>query len=50
MPRWTGDRYEIEELGARPLKGERPIVAFVGSIGDMLAVQLVEQNAKVVGT
>jgi hypothetical protein len=31
------------------MKGERPIVAFIGKLGDMIAIQFVESNSKVVG-
>ena len=49
MPKWTGSFYEIGNITNSVLKGQRPIVAFVGSIGDSIAIQYVQSNSKVVG-
>lgn len=46
---WDGSRYVVTENNAAPLKGERPIVAFTGSLGDKVCIQFVESNSKVVG-
>ena len=46
---WDGSQYHIESIAATPRRGQRPIVAFVGCVGDLAAIQFVENNSKVVG-
>lgn len=43
-------QYNIENIASKPRKGQRPIVAFVGCVGDFAAVQFVEADSKVVGS
>lgn len=47
--KWTGSEYNVEDIAAASRKGQRPVVAFVGSIGDTAAIQFVESASKVVG-
>ena len=48
--KWTGSEYNVENIASTSRKGQRPVVAFVGSIGDTTAIQFVESHSKVVGT
>jgi hypothetical protein len=46
---WNGSQYEIVGQPTDPLKGQRPIVAFVGGPIDITALQFVESRGQIVG-
>jgi len=47
--KWNGQTFDVSAVPTTPAKGQRPIVAYVGGPGALVAVQFVETNKVIVG-